>query len=49
MKIVKSVFLCYALFIPTLLMAQARTQSLDIEPLKSQLAAQQKLLDGVIP
>ena len=49
MKIVKSGFRCCALFIPTLLVvAQAPLQSVDIGPLKSQLAAQRKLLDGLI-
>jgi hypothetical protein len=48
MKIVKNGFLCCVLFNPTLLMAQAPVQSVDIGPLKSQLTAQQKLLDEVI-
>jgi hypothetical protein len=47
MKTVKSGFRCCALFIPTLLVAKAPTQPVDIGPLKSQLATQ-KLLDGVI-
>jgi hypothetical protein len=48
MKTVKSGFQCCLLFIPTLLVAQASTESVEIEPLKSQLAAQQKLFDGLI-
>jgi hypothetical protein len=48
MKIVKNGFLCCVLLIPTLVVAQASTKSVDIGPLKSQVAAQQKLLDGVI-
>ncbi len=48
MKIVKSGFPCCVPFIPRLLVvAQAPTQSAYIGPLKSQLTAQQKSLDGV--
>lgn len=48
MKSVTSGFQYRVLFIPTLLLAQAWTRSVDIEPLKNELAGQEKLLDGVI-
>ena len=44
MKIIATL-VCCVLFVPTLLMAQAPTQSVDVGAMKSQLAAQQKTLD----
>src|SRR5271165_6431432 len=44
MKIITT-FVCWALFLPGLLVAQAPTQSVDVGALKSQLQQQQKTLD----